>query len=527
MVQYLLLYFFVILNDTFGQTTSEMPGGKHFLLIGASTKDIMIIYNKSIESLFKKNLMKISCKEKTFCFHLILSLLLISSFLILPGCSTLPKLKKHTSSIGKNGIPVVIDANGLLSGQQSLAIINKMALDNKEKQDLIRLMVLEEAISGQPLIFGNKVTLLKDGPETYLSMMRAINESAYHVNMEFYIFEDDKTGKKFCALLEKKLKDGVDVNIIYDSLGCILASEALFPALQEQGANTLAFRQLNPIHLIFFWLLNRRDHRKIMIVDNDVAFTGGINISEVYSGNPVRRKDGYEEGESEFWRDTNVMIKGPAVRAFQNLFFDTWRTQGGPSIGEKNYFSKPENCGEQLIRVVSSSPYKNKGAIYLAYLSAIKSARKYIHISMAYFAPGKQFKKALGDAAKRGVDVSLIVPGLSTSTLTVHAGRSYYNYLLKRGVKIYEREGSFLHSKTAVIDGVWSTVGTANLTYRSFLNNEEVNTVIYGKGFAKELDLLFREDLEVSKQITIKGRSKRPFSIRFMELLGGLVKYFL
>lgn len=487
----------------------------------------MIIHNKSIEGLFKKNRLGINCKAKIFCFHLIFSLLLIISLLLLHGCSTLPKLKKYTSSIEKNDIPSMIDANGPLSGQQSLAIVDKMVSNNKDKQDLIRLMLLEESTSGQPLIFGNKITLLKDGPETYSAMINAIKKSIYHINMEFYIFENDKTGKKFSALLEEKLKDGVHVNIIYDSFGCILSSESLFPALQEQGANILAFRQLNPMQFIFLWLLNHRDHRKIVIVDNNVVFTGGINISEVYSGKPVKRKGRYDSGGGEFWRDTNVMIEGAAVRTFQNLFFDTWRTQGGPSISEKNYFVKSENCGEQLIRVVDSSPNQNKGSIYLAYLSAIKSARKYIYICMAYFAPGKQIKKALSDAAKRGVDVRLIVPGLSTSTLTVHAGRSYYKYLLKRGVKIYEREGSFLHSKTAIIDGIWSTVGTANLTYRSFLNNEEVNAVVYGKDFAKELELLFLEDLEVSKQITIKGWSKRSLSIRFMELLGGLVKYFL
>ena len=273
--------------------------------------------------------------------------------------------------------------------------------------------------------------------------------------------------------------------------------------------------------------LNQRDHRKILVVDGKIGFTGGINISGVYSGRSVRREATGPGDIRDGWRDTHVKIEGPAVKELQNLFGRTWKQQGGKRLDEKAYFPEVKNKGRHLVRVVDSSPELRKSTIYLAYLSCIKKARKYIHIGMAYFVPGRRMIKALGEAAMRGVDVKIILPSFSDARLVLHAGRSYYGKLLKKGVKIYERKGAFLHSKTAVVDGIWSTVGTANLDYRSFLHNNEVNVVVYGRDFARDMERMFQDDLKASEPVFLKEWKKRSFSERFMEWMGRLIKYWL
>lgn len=447
--------------------------------------------------------------------------------LALWGCAGLPDFKKAVSSLPECGFPLIIDALGPLDRQKSISIIETIGGNTESTANLFRLMALEEAASGQPLVYGNRVTLLRDGPEVYAAMMEAISGARKNINLESYILESDDVGRRFLSLLAKKQAAGVQVNIIYDSLGSFGITNSLFNGLLEKGGRIIEFRPVSPLHVMYPWGLNHRDHRKILVVDGNVAFTGGINISSVYWGRPWKRTAAPMVDINGFWRDTHVKIEGPAVREFQNLFVETWNSQGREKLDEGNYFPALKNQGGHLARVIGSTPERKKRPIYLAYLSAIKHARNYVHISAAYFVPGRQMGKALGDAAKRGVDVRLILPSFSDIKLVLHAGRSYYGSLLKKGVKIYERKGAFLHSKTAVVDGMWSTVGSANLDYMSFLHNNEVNVVVYGSDFAREMEATFLEDLKESEQITLKKWKKRPLSHRFMEWMGRLIKYWL
>jgi cardiolipin synthase len=388
-------------------------------------------------------------------------------------------------------------------------------------------MRLEEAVSGQPLIWGNRVGLLKDGPQAYSAMISSLKSAKRSVNLESYIFENDEVGRRFTDCLSRKQARGIQVNIILDSVGSFGLTGNLFDELLEYGGRIKEFRPVYPFHLIYLWGLNERDHRKIIVVDGRVGFTGGMNISDVYSGGSRSRGRRQEVGLANGWRDTHIQIMGPAVKALQHLFVQTWKGQGGESLVGVDYFPPLYNHGDRLVRVIGSRPGEKKRPIYLTYLSAVRNARLSVHISMAYFVPDRQMLEALCAAAARGVDVKLLLPSFSDARLALYAGKSYYGFLLKRGVKIYERKGSFMHAKTAVIDGVWSAVGTANMDFRSFLHNSEVIVVVYGSGFGKEMEQMFREDLLASEAITLKKWRHRSFSQRALGWVGRLIKYWL
>ncbi|MCP4667524.1 MAG: cardiolipin synthase [Deltaproteobacteria bacterium] len=443
------------------------------------------------------------------------------------GCAVLPNINKAVSSLPRDAFPGIIDASGPLDRERSASIIRGIANDKQRTARLLRWMSLEEAVTGQPLVWGNKVTLLKDGPEAFGAMGAIISGARKNINLESYIFESDDVGKRFSSLLAEKQAESVQVNILWDGVGSFGVTRSLFGGLLERGGRIMKFRPPNPLHIIYLWGLNQRDHRKILVVDGKIGFTGGVNISGVYSGRSGISKGAGDGDIHNGWRDTHVKIQGPAVKELQNLFGQTWEEQGGERLDETAYFPELKNKGGHLVRVIGSSPEFRKSAIYLAYLSCIKNARKYIHIGTAYFVPGRRMVKALGEAAMRGIDVKIILPSFSDARLVLHAGRSYYGSLLKKGVKIYERKGAFLHSKTAVVDGIWSTVGTANLDYRSFLHNNEVNVVVYGRDFARDMEHMFQEDLEASEPVFLKAWKKRPFSDRFMEWMGRLIKYWM
>jgi cardiolipin synthase len=316
------------------------------------------------------------------------------------------------------------------------------------------------------------------------------------------------------------------VSLIYDSLGCLRTPAAFFQRLRNGGIETLEFNPINPAKARKEWLLTHRDHRKILIVDGVVAFTGGVNISRVYSSSSLSAGEHGKKIE-EAWRDTHVQIEGPAVAEFQKLFLDTWAREKGPGLANGNYFPTSHREGRDLVEVVGSAPGQNNRITYIMYVSAFIYAQNFIHLTNSYFVPDMQTVKALRDAAKRGVDVKIILPGLSDESTVFYAGRSHYSHLLESGVKLYERRGAMLHAKTAVIDGVWSTVGSTNMDLWSFLRNDEVNAVILGRDFAAEMEAMFGKDIEESHQIHLDQWEKRPLSERAKEWLARLLQYWL
>jgi cardiolipin synthase len=319
----------------------------------------------------------------------------------------------------------------------------------------------------------------------------------------------------------------VQVNFIYDSVGAIDAPRAFFKRLTDSGINVLEFNPINPLTARKGWDVNQRDHRKLLIVDGETAFLGGVNISSVYSGGSfsTRTRERPEGGPP--WRDTHLHVEGPVVGEFQKLFLATWEKQKGDTLAAKDYFPPPGTRGREIVRAIGSSPDEPYSLIYATLISAIGSAETTVHLTNAYFVPDPQLLAALKGAVQRGVDVRIILPGNTDSWLVFHAGRSYYAELLGAGVKIYERRGALLHSKTALIDGVWSTVGSTNLDWRSFLHNYEVNAVILGQQFGAQMQAMFEKDLASSSPITLEQWERRSISDRLKETVARMWEYWL
>ncbi|WP_431477867.1 phospholipase D-like domain-containing protein [Massilia eburnea] len=456
------------------------------------------------------------------------------------ACASLPEVDADRAKARANAVPAVVSANGKLPRQTTEQLLRKRW--SKSTLDLKGQAALEEAATGVPLIAGNQVQLLFDGPQTMAEMMKAIAAAKDHINFETYIFDQDELGMKFADLLIQKQKQGVVVNVIYDSVGTLGVPQEFFDHMKEGGVKLLAFNPVNPAKARGNgWKVNARDHRKMLVVDGRVGFTGGINISDTYSkSSPFRGGSGgagsgsgggsspaREKGENDVgWRDTHVRIEGPAVQAMQWLFVQTWIEQDADDLRDAKYFTQVAPAGDKVLRVLGSKP-EGHFEIYKALQLAMQEAKKSIHITCAYFVPDDQTMEALTDAARRGVDVQLVLPSVSDSGLVFHAGRAFYQPLLEAGVKIYELKLSVLHAKTAVIDGVWSTVGSTNLDRRSFLHNSEVNVIVMGDVFGLEMEKAFKEDLHNSKEITLVEWNKRPISNRLKEWLARVWDYWL
>jgi cardiolipin synthase len=273
--------------------------------------------------------------------------------------------------------------------------------------------------------------------------------------------------------------------------------------------------------------LNQRDHRKLLVVDGHTAFIGGINISGVYSNGSSLRHLSQPDGRRIPWRDTQVRIEGPVVTEFQKLFLATWEKQQGKPLPARNYYPRPAERGREIVRAIGSSADTEHSPIYITLLSAINGAGSSVHLTNAYFVPDPQLLEALKAAARRGVDVKLILPSQTDFWAVFHAGRSYYTELLEAGVKIHERREALLHSKTALVDGVWSSIGSTNLDRRSFLHNDELNAVVLGAEFSRQMMAAFDSDLGASDSITLDQWKRRPLGMRVMERISRLWQYWL
>ncbi|HEV8520804.1 MAG TPA: cardiolipin synthase [Burkholderiales bacterium] len=451
---------------------------------------------------------------------------LLVTVVVAAGCASLPDARLYLD--GHNAAPVEVEgARGLLSAQQSAAILDQLKRKSGDIDSLEKHAAIEQAIVGSALTAGNKVVLLQDGPATYKAMFAAIGKARNHINLETYIIEDDETGRQFADLLLKKQAQGVQVNLIYDSVGSIHTPKPFFDRLREGGIKVLEFNPVNPLTAKKGWQINNRDHRKLLVVDGQTAFVGGINISSVYSTGSSPSRSTPSSAESIGWRDTHLQIEGPVVDEFQKFFMATWTAQHGAPLTAKNYFPALTVKGHDLVRAIGSKPEDPRSLIYLTLVSAIAHAEKQVHLTNAYFVPDPQFLKTLIDAAQRGVDVKLILPSVSDSGLVFHAGRSHYSELLAAGVKIYERGGSVLHSKTVCIDGVWSSIGSTNLDWRSFLHNDELNAVVLGREFAQQMQAMFAQDLAASTAITAEEWEHRPLRFKFRERAARLWEYWL
>ena len=457
-----------------------------------------------------------SCHERSLAIFLVS--LLTSACAALPDVGTLPS--RHET----RNVPTIENSVGDLSARNARSLLLKRVRGTRT--DVAKLAAMEEEATGSPLIYGNRTTLLFDGPQAMGAMLAAIRSAHDNINLETYIFDQDALGLQFADLLIEKQLAGVQVNILYDSIGSLQTPRAFFDRMRVAGIKLIEFNPVNPVRRLSSWRLNNRDHRKILVVDGKIAFTGGVNISEDYARSSLFRAGARKGTDALGWRDTHIQLEGPAVASMQLLFLNAWASQRDGEIPDREYFPPLPEAGDQLVRVLGSEP-NGDFQIYKAYMLAIQEAKLSVHLTAAYFAPDTQLLAAIKAAAQRGVEVKMIFPGISDAGLVYHAGRSFYTELLEAGVKIYQLKASVLHAKTGVIDHAWSTVGSSNLDIRSFLHNSEVNLVILGTDFGTTMEAAFAEDLKNSLPVTKEDWANRPISEHLKEWAARNFEYWL
>lgn len=385
--------------------------------------------------------------------------------------------------------------------EASLEALNEGHENIKGNEDLIRLLLKD---SKAPLSY-NKVKLLINGEEKFAAVLKALESAEFFIHMEYYIFDDDEIGNKIINLLKTKAQQGVTVRFIYDDFGSHGLADDTIATMKEAGIQVFPFFEVK-----FYLLANRinyRDHRKIIIVDGLVGFTGGINVSDRYINN----------GDTErlYWRDTHVMIEGPAVNSLQYHFIANWNfcTDETLEINRMffpNIFEKKENH-EDLVQIVAGGPDYPTSGIMLSFFTAIVNAKERVYITSPYFVPNESIYDALKKAALSGKDTRLLLPGVSDSRIVNAAARSYFKDLLACGVRIFLYQKGFIHAKTMVIDENLSMVGSANMDARSFDLNFEINAVVYSKEICKELSEAYLNDINYSVELTAKEWEKRAW----------------
>ncbi|MFD1616338.1 cardiolipin synthase [Gelatiniphilus marinus] len=366
--------------------------------------------------------------------------------------------------------------------------------------------------ASSPLTVNNNVKLLINGDTKFPEVLEAINNAKSHIHFEYYIYENDITGKTIADLLAKKAKQGVEVRFMYDDFGSHGLKKPFLKKLKDAGVQTVPFYKIRWYALAN--RLNYRNHRKIIVIDGKVGFVGGINISDKYR-NDLQAKNPL------FWRDTHLMIKGQAVAYLQYLFMCDWNFCSNYKFtySKKYFFESLQNqkMDNDVVQIVASGPDSKQPAVFYSILKAISSAQKNIYITSPYFIPGESLMDALIIAIQSGLDVKILVPGKSDSKLVSTAANAYYTELLEYGAKIYKYNKGFIHAKTMVIDNNLSIIGSANMDYRSFELNFEVNAIVYGEKIAKQLTEVFINDLKASTQIQLETWLNRPKYIRLWE----------
>jgi cardiolipin synthase len=438
------------------------------------------------------------------------------ALLALGGCA-MPTVDRYVLDEARATPVRVENARGPLSYQQSQAILADLKKKSPETSIFDRHLAVEESVAGSPLSIGNRATLLEDGAATYPAMLAAIKSARKTVHLEVYIFDDGPVSQEFADALIERAKKGVQVRVAYDSVGLEQDLRRLLRDARQVGRGGAGIQSGGPATLLKKGpMINQRNHRKLLIVDSRVAFLGGINISEVYSGvSGVRMND--VPFEDRPWRDTQVPGRGPGrERPAEELRHALGAREEGEAP-EAELMPQQKPAGSLAMRALEGTSDQGFNPLYVTFISAIASAEDKVHITMAYFVPDVQLLDELKAAAKRGVDVKLVLPSKTDGWVVFHAGRSFYGELLEAGVKIYERKNRLLHSKYAVVDGVWSTIGSSNMDWRSLLHNLELNVVVLGPEFGGRMEALFEKDLANSTQITPEKWDARPIQDRLRE----------
>ncbi|MFO0972470.1 MAG: cardiolipin synthase [Phycisphaerae bacterium] len=366
------------------------------------------------------------------------------------------------------------------------------------------LLHLALRLTGFPATRDNDVTIFHDAEKTYLALQLAIESARHHVHVEYYIFQADETGRAVAELLMKKARDGVRCRVLLDDLGCWRMPRSLVRAWRAAGVEVAFFLPVIPWS--GRWHVNLRNHRKIVVVDGAVGFTGSQNIGDEYRGRLKRYAP---------WRDTHLRIVGPAVHQLQDVFCDDWLFAAGSDPRGAELYPPPRSTGDQLVHVIPSGPDSDAHVLTTLLFAAVGAARSSICITSPYFVPDDAMLLALRSAAYRGVRVQLLIPARSDSRLVLWAGRSYYDELCAAGVEVYEYDAGMLHSKVVVVDQSWALAGSANMDTRSFRLNFEITTVLYDPAPAR----LLQADFDALRDRSRRVHPLSPRDWRFRESL--------
>ncbi len=375
-----------------------------------------------------------------------------------------------------------------------------------------------EAHTDAPIVGGNRVEVLLNGDETFPAMLRDIRSARSTITFAQYLFEDGSIARQLAQAFAERCRAGVKADILLDSHGSGNAPSEIIATMRDAGCHVEFFRRIEAQGIIFPWKLlhyNYRSHRRILVIDGRIGFTGGYGISESWTG------DGRTP---EHWRDTNARIEGPVVKFLQAAFAESWLETTGIAIGGAGYFPPLETRENVAAQIVRSSPVGGSFQNYMLFLLSISSAKTSILITNPYFIPDDVMTEALVKAAGRGVRVIVLTPAEIDSQLAYTASRGHYGPLLLGGVQIFEYKASLLHAKTMVVDGVWATIGSTNFDNRSFAFNQEVNLTVYDKAVARRLEDIFQDDLKYSTQISYEEWRSRGIFERLFELFAFPIK---
>jgi cardiolipin synthase A/B len=450
---------------------------------------------------------------------------------LLAGCHVLPEIQfARTLPLSRSRTPVDIEgANGVLSRAERVRVTRQLAGTGDTELLDYHLAAMRD-IGAPPLLTGNQVELLVDGPRTYAQMFAAIERARTYILVESFIFEEASAGdRKLSVLLAEAAARGVHIYVLYDAVGSLTTDGQFLERLRAAGISLCAFNPLNPLDSRFSGI-NQRDHRKIVVIDGEYAFTGGVNFSQAYriaSKQARRRGLSKQNSLEQGWRDTHIAIRGTAAKQLERLFRTTWRTAECSGEVTPEFQEQAVAAGNTLLQVIASAPDEERNDIYATLLSVIAYAQRRIDVTMAYFVPDETLEQALKDAARRGVAVRIILPSYSDFTGVFYAGRAHYQELLESGVRLFELENAFLHSKSIVVDGVWSSIGSTNFDWRSFVHNNEISVCVIDQGFARAMSNMFDTDLADSKEITLEAWKKRGLRERLREMMWLPLQYWL
>ncbi len=370
-----------------------------------------------------------------------------------------------------------------------------------------------EAYASAPIVGGNTVEILLNGEQIFPAMLDAIRGAEKSITYAQYFYEDGPIARDIADALAERCRAGLGVNVLLDAFGTLNMPSEYVDLMKRSGCQVAVFRPLT--HAVL-GNATKRNHRRILVIDGRIGFTGGSGVSRKWMGNGR---------VPDHWRDTDVRVEGPVVEYLQGAFAENWLETTGVVLGGQIYFPRPlQPRGQVYAQIVRSSPAGGSGAMYTTFLLAISSARRSIFITNPYFVVDRAMQGALIQAVHRGAKVVVLVPGMIDHNIVRQASRGQFGRMLKAGIQIYEYSAALLHSKTMVVDGVWSTVGSTNLDNRSFALNEELNLVVYNGGVARSLEDVFADDIQHARRVDYRRWRARGVRERLFELLAAPIR---